>query len=406
MLHFGIKRDIEKKKRNLKFNLAEVIIIMIVTAICAITLTIKVTYTVNNIPQKIKSETDLSELISIYDSISDDYYEEINKEEMISSAIEAMVNYLDDPYSTYLDAEEAEALTQELNGEYEGIGAKIKLSNNKFSISEVFENSPSEKAGLKVDDVILKIGETSVSGKTLEEISELIKEKNTDSFTMTIKRNNKETDVTIKRAKVDLKSVQYRTISKEKKQVGIITISVFAKNTYAQFKEIVGEIEFNAISALIIDLRNNKGGYLTTATSIAEMFLNKNDVIYQTSTKNGVKKIINKKNQTIDAKVVLLVNSSTASASEILAAALKENINSEIVGVKTYGKGKVQQTKTLSDGSMVKFTIENWLTPIGEKIDQKGIEPTVEVKLNNKYYKNPIDANDLQLQKALELAIK
>ena len=401
-----IKRDKQKRKKILKFNLAEVILIMIVTAICTIVLTIRVSYAVNNTPRKIKTETDLSEFISIYDSISNDYYQEVNKDEMISSAIEAMVNYLDDPYSSYLDKEQAEALAQELNGQYEGIGAKIKLSNNQFSITEVFKDGPAEKAGLKKDDIILKIGDVSVEGKTLDDISDLIKNKEKDSFTITVDRKKEKVDITIKRSKVDLKSVDYRIIKKDKKQIGVITISVFAKNTYAQFKEIIDKIDFNEVTSLVIDLRNNKGGHLTTATSIAEMFLNKNDVIYQTSTKKGTKKITSKKEQIINAKVVVLVNGSTASASEILASAFKENLNSEIVGVKTYGKGKVQQTKTLSDGSMVKFTIESWLTPNGEKIDQKGIEPTFEVKLDDKYYKNPTDANDAQLQKALEIILK
>lgn len=401
-----IKRDKQKRKKNLKFNLAEVILIMIVTAICTIVLTIRVSYAVNNTPRKIKTETDLSEFISIYDSISSDYYQEVNKEEMISSAIEAMVNYLDDPYSSYLDKEQAEALAQELNGQYEGIGAKIKLSNKQFSITEVFKDGPAEKAGLKKDDIILKIGDVSVEGKTLDDVSALIKNKEKDSFTITVDRKKEKVDITIKRSKVDLKSVDYRIIKKDKKQIGVITISVFAKNTYAQFKEIIDKIDFNEVTSLVIDLRNNKGGHLTTATSIAEMFLNKNDVIYQTSTKKGTKKITSKKEQIINAKVVVLVNGSTASASEILAATFKENLNAEIVGVKTYGKGKVQQTKMLSDGSMVKFTIESWLTPNGEKIDQKGIEPTFEVKLDNKYYKNPTDANDAQLQKALEVTSK
>jgi len=169
MLRLGIKRAKEKKE-SINFNISEVIVIMIVTAILAITLTIKVTYTINNTPNKIKMKTELSEFMNIYNSISSDYYEEINKDEMISSAIEAMVEYLDDPYSSYLNAEEAEKMAQELNGEYEGIGAKIKLSNKVFTISEVFENSPSEKSGLKVGDIIVKIGEDTVDGKNLDDI--------------------------------------------------------------------------------------------------------------------------------------------------------------------------------------------------------------------------------------------
>lgn len=405
MLRLGIKRAKEKKE-SINFNISEVIVIMIVTAILAITLTIKVTYTINNTPNKIKIKTELSEFMNIYNSISSDYYEEINKDEMISSAIEAMVEYLDDPYSSYLNAEEAEKMAQELNGEYEGIGAKIKLSNKVFTISEVFENSPSEKSGLKVGDIIVKIGEDTVDGKNLDDISKLIKEKKTKDFIITVNRKSKNIDITISRDKVDLKSVGYKTITKNNKQIGVITISVFAKNTHEQFKRIIDKIDFNKVSSLVVDLRNNKGGYLSTATSICEMFLDKGDIIYQASTKKGIEKITNQKEKRIKTNVILLVNGGTASASEILTATFKENLNSQIVGTTTFGKGKVQQTKKLSSGAIVKFTIENWLTPSGEKIDQKGIEPTIEVKLDDKYYKKPNEKNDNQLQKALEIAVK
>ena len=163
------------------------------------------------------------------------------------------------------------------------------------------------------------------------------------------------------------------------------------------------ELEESGIDSLILDLRGNSGGYLTTVKSIAELFLNKNDIIYQLDTKGKIEKVINKKAPTIKLKTAVLVNKASASASEILTAALKENLSSPVIGVTTYGKGKVQKTRTLSSGAMIKYTIQNWLTPEGNEIEGKGVAPTDEVELDEKHYVNPTDENDNQLQKALEI---
>lgn len=406
MFCHNVGKNKKEKNESVGFNTKEVIAIMIVTALCAMTLTIKVTYSLNNTSRKIKTETELSELINIYEGISNNYYEEVNKEQMISSAIEAMVEYLDDPYSTYLDPKEAEALNDELNGEYEGIGLQIKKSDNKSVIHKVFDNSPSSKAGLKEKDIIIKIDNENVENMSLDKVSALIKGKKTSKFSVTVKRGKKDITVTLNRQKVDLQSVEYKEIKKDSKRIAVFSINVFAKNTYTQFKQALSKAKLDKDSCIIIDLRSNKGGYLVTAKSIAEMFLNKGDIIYQTSTKDGVEKIINKKEQIINNKTAVLVNSVTASASEVLASSLNENLNVDIVGTTTYGKGTVQQTKILSNGSVVKFTTENWLTSKGNKIDQKGIEPTLKVNLSDAYTKNRIDKNDNQLQSAVELLLK
>ena len=166
------------------------------------------------------------------------------------------------------------------------------------------------------------------------------------------------------------------------------------------------KLENKKVDSLILDLRGNTGGYLTSVTSIAEMFVKKGDIIYQLDTKGKIDKIKSKKDPSIKLKVAVLVNKSTASASEILTAALKENINAEVIGVTTYGKGKVQKTRTLSTGAMIKYTTQNWLTTKGEEIDGKGIAPTVELELDPKYYTNRKEANDNQLQKAIEMMSK
>lgn len=396
------KKKVEKQRA--KFNLLEVIIIMIITAVCAITITIKVSYAINKTPKKIMTEAELVELVETYESIVDDYYEDVDKNELIDAAISGMIEYLDDPYSTYLDEYKSASFNEELEGEYVGMGGEITFSKEgKIYITKIFENSPAASAGLKVKDVITKIDGKSVEGMNLNEVSDLIKGKSGTKVELTILREGKEETIEVTRGKVDIESVTSKIISKGDKKIGVINISVFANNTYDQFVKAEKELEESGIDSLILDLRGNSGGYLTTVKSIAELFLNKNDIIYQLDTKGKIEKVINKKDPTIKLKTAVLVNKASASASEILTAALKENLSSPVIGVTTYGKGKVQKTRTLSSGAMIKYTIQNWLTPEGNEIEGKGVAPTDEVELDEKYYVNPTDENDNQLQKALEI---
>lgn len=396
------KKKVEKQRA--KFNLLEVIIIMIITAVCAITITIKVSYAINKTPKKIMTEAELVELVETYESIVDDYYEDVDKNELIDAAISGMIEYLDDPYSTYLDEYKSASFNEELEGEYVGMGGEITFSKEgKIYITKIFENSPAASAGLKVKDIITKIDGKSVEGMNLNEVSDLIKGKSGTKVELTILREGKEETIEVTRGKVDIESVTSKIISKGDKKIGVINISVFANNTYDQFVKVEKELEESGIDSLILDLRGNSGGYLTTVKSIAELFLNKNDIIYQLDTKGKIEKVINKKDPTIKLKTAVLVNKASASASEILTAALKENLSSPVIGVTTYGKGKVQKTRTLSSGAMIKYTIQNWLTPEGNEIEGKGVAPTDEVELDEKYYVNPTDENDNQLQKALEI---
>ena len=396
----------DKKNKKTNYNLAEVIIIMVITAICAITITIKVTVTVNNTSEKIKTEAELSELIDVYNSIKSDYYEEVDKKELITAAIDGMLEVLDDPYTVLLSESETDNLNKELDGEYIGLGAEIaSYTDGSFVINRVYDNSPAFNAGLKEKDILLKIKDEELTGKKLSDIASKLKSKNGDNIDVVIKRNGKEIKLNVTIGKVEIKSVSYEIINNADKKIAYIKIATFAKNTFEQFKDVCNNLKNDGISGIIIDLRGNTGGHLTIAQSIAELFLNKNDIIYKLSNKNGIQEIKNKKDKQINLQVVLLVNEQTASASEILTAALKENLNSPVVGMKTYGKGKVQKMQTLPSGGTVKYTIQNWLTPKGVEIDKNGISPTVEVKIDDKYKENPVKENDNQYKKALEIIL-
>ena len=384
-------KENKKNKPTAKFNLLEVVIIMVITAVCSITLTIKVSYVINKTSKKIMAEAELLEFNETYQSITNEYYEKIDKKELINAAISGMVDYLDDPYSKYLDKDKTEALNEELEGEYVGMGGEITFRRNgEIYISKVYENSPAQKAGLKANDTLIKVGDKAVKGMTLTEVSALVKGKSGTKVKVTIRRDKEEKEFKITRGKIDIQSVTTKIYEKNDKKIGYINISTFANNTYAQFEKAEKELENKKVDSLILDLRGNTGGYLTSVTSIAEMFVKKGDIIYQLDTKGKIDKI--KKDPSIKLKVAVLVNKSTASASEILTAALKENINAEVIGVTTYGKGKVQKTRTLSTGAMIKYTTQNWLTTKGEEIDGKGIAPTVELELDPKYYTNRKEA--------------
>ena len=197
-----------------------------------------------------------------------------------------------------------------------------------------------------------------------------------------------------------------KIIEQDNKKIGYINISIFTSITTKQFKKQLAKLEDKEIDGLIIDVRDNSGGYLSTVTDISSLFLKKGQIIYQLSSKSGVEKIKDNTKESRSYPIAVIINKNSASASEILAGAIKESYKGYVVGTKTYGKGTVQQVKKLSDGSMIKYTIENWLTPDGNWINEKGIEPTDEVELSKEYYENPTNENDNQLQKALEVVSK
>lgn len=402
-----IKGEEEKKFLNTRFNLIEVVAVMFVTVIISVTITILVTHKTKDAAKIVKTNNDLKEVLSAYDTIMSEYYDEVDKKTLVNSAIEGMMSCLKDPYTEFYDEKESQEFSDNLEGNYTGIGIEIKLDDSKkLVVNRVFDESPASKAGVKSGDFIISIDGTSTKDKTLDEISKLIKDDKKTEVKIEIERDKKIEVYTMQKTKVDLPSVEYKIIEQKGKKIAKIDITTFANNTYKQFKKVYDEVSTKKVDGIILDLRGNTGGYLTTATSIIEMFVNKGDVMYQLSSKGNTQKVTNEKERIIKEKVVVLVNGASASASEILTATLKENVSSEVVGTKTYGKGKVQKAKKLANGTMMKYTIQNWLTPSGKEIDGKGVEPTIEVKMDQKYYDNPSDKTDNQLQKALEVITK
>jgi C-terminal peptidase (prc) len=399
--------EVETVEKKTSFNLVEVIIVMIITAFFGALIGAAVTYVKTDEYYSVGDAEDnkyIKEFISTFNELNRDFYSEVSSKELIDSAIQGMIEKLGDPYSQYLDSSESKIFDEDLSGEFIGMGAEISLnSDGKVYISRLFEDAPAIKAGLKNADIIIKVNNESVEGLNTQEVASLIKNGNIGTTaTITVIRDGNEMDFVITRDKVEIKSVNTEVLERNGKKIGLLTISAFNDNTDEQFLARYEELKKEKIDGLVIDVRNNNGGHLTVAKEVASLFLNKDDIVYQLDNKGNITKEKAGNKKIIDIPVVVVVNGGTASAAEILTAALKENLNAEVVGEKTYGKGTVQRVHKLYSGASIKYTINTWLTPKGNEVNQVGIEPTISVSLDENYYNNPSRENDAQLQSALD----
>ena len=393
-----------KKNKNL-FKISELFSLIIITMIVSLTLGYFLGQRMNGTT---KLSDEMKKFINDYNEIKENYYEDINDKEILKKALESVVNSLGDPYSTVIDNALSNSINTELKGQYSGFGIQIaNTKDNRILIVSIIDDSPALEAGLKAGDIILKMDGESVEGKTTDEFTKLVKGSNKQTIILTLLRDNKEIDIAVTRKIVTLKSVSSKIFEQDEKKVGYIYISIFAANTDSQFKKELIDLEKKGINSLIIDVRDNTGGHLTSVENIISMFLDKKHVIYQIESKGKTTKTYSKNNDSKKYKVVMLVNENSASASEMLTAAMKEEYNSEVVGMKTFGKGTVQEVGNTSNTNLnYKITTKKWLTPKGNWINKKGIEPTIKVELSKEYIKNPSEETDNQLKTAIETAIK
>ena len=342
-------------------------------------------------------DDNLAELYKAYDEIKSNYYSTVDLGALVDAGIKGMFSYLGDPYTTYLDKDQTDNLNNSLSGSYQGIGVKISVNNeeNKMIISEVYDNTPAKSAGLAVGDIIVKVNDNVVADTESGEVTKLIK--SSDEVKLVVNRDGNDLDFTLNTAKLNNPSVDDKIIDGDNgNKIGYLKISKFNETAYEQFYEKLNKIEVDGINSLIIDLRDNTGGYLSAATKISEMFLQKGKVIYSLNEQSSTKTTYDETDDERNYKVYILVNGNSASASEILAAALKDSYGAKLVGTTTYGKGKVQKTSKLSDGTMYKYTSAKWLTPSGECIDGVGLKPDIEISNGDELLK------DLVLEKAIE----
>ncbi len=368
-------------KKSAEFNLVEVIVIILITGIIVSVTSGLIVFKNYDKLSLIGSDSssDISEFKKAYNHIVNSYVKEVDKEKLIDAAINGMYTFLNDEYSIYMDKDTTESLEQRLDGEYTGIGIEITVNKNdgKIIISKVFSDSPASVAGLKVGDQLIALDDVTLEGKDNTYVSETIKNSKSDIFKIKYLRDKKEYEVNLKRKIITIDSV----ISKEYDNIGYIQIQTFSATTSKQVKNKINNFSSN-IDSIIIDVRNNTGGYLSAAYEIADYFISKGKAIYQLKDKNNKISKYNAKDGVLKSfkGISVLINEYSASASEVLTLALKESANATIIGIKSYGKGTVQEKDVLSSGAMVKYTTAYWLSPNGNSINGIGINPDVEVK--------------------------
>ena len=408
-----VKLDSKKEKVEVKnrrhnrttYSIWEVAVFSIVFLFFGIVLGYVLNYGRDTYTGK-KISKNLEEFIDTYQKVTENYYGDLKEEEIIESAINGMVEAIDDPYSSYMDENSVGEFNDETKGYYVGIGVTISCTDSN-KIIYVNEGGPAEKAGLKVDDVIVKVDGNDVTDQCGSGLSTLIRGEEDTTVNITVKRGEEEKSFDVVRKRVDIQSVDGEVITKNDKKVGVLTVSQFSSNTYEQFNKELKKLEKDNIDSLIIDVRDNLGGQLITTRDILSLFFNKKTVLFQIQDSKTTQKIYGVDNTTREYPVAVLINANSASASEVVAACFKDNYkNVYIVGETSFGKGTVQKTETLKSGAKIKYTIQKWLTPKGKWIEGKGVKPTDEVANDEEYYKNPTKENDKQLNKAIELLTK
>ena len=395
-------REIIVERRS-GFNFSEVIIIMIIAIMFGFLLGNIVNFVVFS--DNSSSDDALDELVSTYDNIINNYYEDVDKEELIDAGIQGMINYLDDPYATYFSGDASDDFNEELSGTYEGIGIEVMLQDGVVSVSNVFQDSPADKAGVKIGDIVTKVNDTDINGKSLTEVVSMISGDDSKSKSkLTVNREGFELSFELSKDTIETPVVDSEIYENNGKKIGYLKIDIFNSNSYKQFNSALKKLEKNNIDGLVIDVRDNPGGYLSEVKTILSLFLNKKQVLYQLQTKNETEKVYGtKKSVDRDYPVSVIINDESASASEILASAFKESYGSHIVGINSYGKGTVQSASDLNSGDTIKYTVQKWLTPDGNWVNDKGVVPTDRVETVLQEGETLTYENDTMLQTAISV---
>ena len=397
-----VREVIVEKKTG--FNTIEVVLIAILALAFGGVVGVVLAYTAKplSIITNTDSPSDIQEVEKIYDNLLSKYYGEIDKQTLSDAAIKGMIEALNDPYSTYIDAENTDDFDEQIYGYYVGIGTEITLNDeNQFEVTNIFENTPATDANIELHDIVVKVNNEDISGKTVSDIGKLIQGEIGTDVTLTLRRGEEEFDVTITRDRIDLISVTSQIFEKDDKRIGYIKVTNFASNTFNQFQTALNELEENDIESLIIDVRDNLGGQLEVATQIASLFLTKDKVVYQLNTNGIIQPIYSTGPGSFQKPITVLINGATASASEVLAIALQESADAIVIGTTSYGKGTIQESYKLSTGASIKFTVQEWLSPNGNTVNEVGVKPDIEVSETE----NPGETDTLETDTVLQTAI-
>lgn len=341
----------------------------------------------------------------VWDTVKKKYVNpSVDENKMFYGALTGIVASLQDPYSVFLNPELTKSFNDEINGTFEGIGAEIDIKDNKIVIVAPLPGTPAAQQDLRPGDIILAIDQIDTSNISLDNAIKLIRGPKGTSVKLLVQRGNEEPkEFNINRDVIKVDSVKWEIKEKNNIKVGYITITNFNEDTTNKFDEAINDILLQQPQGIILDLRNNPGGLLNQSIAVASRFIPEGVIVYEEyrdGTKHEYRSLENARLAGI--KTVILINEGSASASEIVAGAMKDYQVATLVGKKTFGKGSVQDLEQFTDGSSLKLTVAHWLTPKGTSINEKGIDPDEEIDLTEDDIKQD---NDPQLNRALDIII-
>ena len=328
--------------------------------------------------------------------IDEKYMGEVDEDALKEGLYKGYVQGLDDPYSVYYDEEETKELYETTEGEYSGIGAVLSqdLKSGVITLVQIYEDSPADKAGLKDEDILTKVGTLDVTGMDLSEVVTYIKGEKGTEVELTVLRGEDADEVTVTavRDTVEAQTVEYEMLED---QIGYLAVSEFDSVTYGQYEEALEALSDQGMEGLVVDLRNNPGGNLNTVCDMLDLVLPEGTIMYMEDKEGKRQTYSSDDAHQLDVPMAVLVNGNSASASEIYAGAIQDHEAGTIVGTQTYGKGVVQQIFDLGDGTSVKLTIAEYFTPKGRSINGEGVTPDLEVEYEPDE-KNPEADNQLE----------
>lgn len=360
----------------------------------------------SSILSSLTSETNLTKSLKSIEKLVNSKYlnvSDIDETKAIDGAIEGYIDSLGDEYTEYIPADEMKEYTESIMGNFVGIGIYMiqNTEKNLVQVLSPIRESPAEKAGIKAGDLITKVNGVSYTADQMTEMSKTIKGEEGSNVTIEVLRGEQTLTFEVTRAKVNTNPIYSEKLENN---IGYLEITSFDEGVAEDFKSKYLALKEQGIKGLVIDLRDNGGGIVDEALKIVDYIVPKNQTTLITVDKDGKEEVSkSKEDRLVEEPVVVLVNSSSASASEIMAGALKDLECATIVGTKTYGKGVIQQLLTLSNGAGLKITVEEYYTPNKTKINKVGITPDYEVLLETSITREPTDANDTQLNKAKEI---
>jgi len=329
--------------------------------------------------------------------IESGYLEPVDRAKLIDGAIEGMLHALEDPYTQYMDQEEAAAFYQSINASFEGIGATMEEIDGRIVVVAPIKGSPAEAAGIQPGDQVIKVGDQSLEGMEVHEAVLLIRGKKGTTADLTILRDGREIKLSIVRDTIPLQTV-YSEMRED--GVGVVRIASFAETTAEEYTKAVGELKAKGVKGLVLDLRQNPGGLTDAAEAIAETILADGETIVQFKRRDRPTEVIRAEHRDIGldgVPIVALIDGGSASAAEIVAGALQQSGGIALVGETSFGKGTAQVSHPFDDGSSMKFTVAEWLTPNGGTIDKTGLTPDVEVSLPA-YAELPLVSRELAMK--------